>query len=118
SALMIRGGSMFGKLKTGERQSASAAVDSDGRLDEQFRVVFKDFQSSSPQLKPGEDWHEVMVGIGRHLHNESLALQTIYDRLLAIENQTKKRSSRGLTRYLLAFCVGAAATVAWLSYGG
>jgi hypothetical protein len=109
---------MFGKLKTGERQSARAAVDSDGRLDEQFRVVFKDFQSSSPQLKPGEDWHEVMVGIGRHLHNESLALQTIYDRLLAIENQTKKRSSRGLTRYLLAFCVGAAATVAWLSYGG
>ena len=66
---------MFGKLKTGERQSARAAVDSDGRLD----VVFKDFQSSSPQLKPGEDWHEVMVGIGRHLHNESLALQTIYD---------------------------------------
>ena len=109
---------MFGKLKTGERQSARAAVDSDGRLDEQFRVVFKDFQSSSPQLKPGEDWHEVMVGIGRHLHNEFLALQTIYDRLLAIENQTKKRSSRGLTRYLLAFCVGAAATVAWLSYGG
>ena len=36
---------MFGKLKTGERQSARAAVDSDGRLDEQFRVVFKDFQS-------------------------------------------------------------------------
>jgi hypothetical protein len=57
------------------------------------------------------------VGIGRHLHNESLALQTIYDRLLAIENQTKKRSSRGFSRYLLAICVGAAATLAWLSYG-
>jgi hypothetical protein len=56
-------------------------------------------------------------GIGRHLHNESLALQTIYDRLSAIENQTKKRSSRGFIRYLLAICVGAAATLAWLSYG-
>jgi hypothetical protein len=108
---------MFGKLETGERQSAGAAVDSDDRLNEQRRVVFKDFQSPSPQPKPGEDWHEVMVGIGRHLHNESLALQTIYDRLLAIENQTKKRSSRGFSRYLLAICVGAAATLAWLSYG-
>ena len=108
---------MFGKLKTGERQSAGAAVEFDDRLDEQLRVVFKDFQSPSPQPKPGEDWHEVIVGIGRHLHNESLALQTIYDRLLAIENQTKKRSSRGFTRYVLAICVGAAATLAWLSYG-
>ena len=68
---------MFGKLKTGERQSVGAAVDSDDHLDEQLRVVFKDFQSPSHQPKPGEDWHEVMVGIGRHLHNESLALQTI-----------------------------------------
>jgi len=108
---------MFGKLETGERQSAGAAADSDDRLNEQLRVVFKDFQSASPQPKPGEDWHEVMVGIGRHLHNESLALQTIYDRLLAIENQTKKRSSRGFSHYLLAICVGAAATLAWLSYG-
>src|SRR5271156_6101419 len=108
---------MFGKLKTGERQSVGAAVGSDDRLNEQLRVVSKDFQSASPQSKPGEDRHEVIVGIGRHLHNESLALQTIYDRLLAIENQTKKRSARGFTRYLLAICVGAAATLAWLSYG-
>jgi hypothetical protein len=108
---------MFGKLKTGERQSAGAAADSDDRFNEQLRVVFKDSQSPSPQPKPGEDWHEVMGGIGRHLHNESLALQTIYDRLSAIENQTKKRSSRGFIRYLLAICVGAAATLAWLSYG-
>ena len=108
---------MFGKLETGERQSVGAAIDADDRLNEQLRVVFKDFQSASLQPKPGEDLHEVMVGIGRHLHNGSLALQTIYDRLLAIENQTKKRSSRGFSRYLLAVCVGAAATLAWLSYG-
>ena len=53
---------MFGKLKTGERQSAGAAADSDDRLNEQLRVVFKDSQSPSPQPKPGEDWHEVMGG--------------------------------------------------------
>jgi hypothetical protein len=66
---------------------------------------------------PGADLHEVMTGIGRHLHNESLALKTINDRLLAIENQTKKRGSRGFTRYLLAICIGVAAALAWQSYG-
>jgi hypothetical protein len=108
---------LFGKLETGERQSAGAAVGSDDRLNEKLRVVFKDFQSASPQSKPPEDWHEVIVGISRHLHDESLALQRIYDRLSAIENQTKKRSSRGFSRYLLVICVGAVATLAWLSYG-
>src|SRR5499427_4625760 len=43
--------------------------------------------------------------------------RAIYNRLLAIENQTKKRSSRGFTRYLLAICIGVAATLAWQSYG-
>ena len=42
--------------------------------------------------------------------------RAIYNRLLAIENQTKKRSSRGFTRYLLAICIGVAATLAWQSY--
>jgi hypothetical protein len=37
---------MFGKLEAGERQSAGAAVEFDNRLNEQLRVVFKDF---SPQ---------------------------------------------------------------------
>jgi Cysteine rich repeat len=53
--------------------------------------------------------------------NEQLRLvfkrRAIYNRLLAIENQTKKRSSRGFTRYLLAICIGVAATLAWQSYG-
>ena len=42
--------------------------------------------------------------------------RAIYNRLLAIEKQTKKRSSRGFTRYLLAICIGVAATLAWQSY--
>ncbi|MGC2076786.1 MAG: hypothetical protein WA728_12275 [Xanthobacteraceae bacterium] len=69
------------------------------------------------KIEPRGDLHDVMAGIGRHLHNESLALKTIYDRLLAIENQTKKRGSRGFTRYLLAICIGVAAALAWQSYG-
>jgi hypothetical protein len=79
---------MLGKIETGERSLAN----------------------------PGSDLHEVMTGIGRHLHNESLALKTINDRLLAIENQTRKRGSRGFTRYLLAICVGVAVASAWQSY--
>ncbi|MFY9836411.1 MAG: hypothetical protein WAK55_08050, partial [Xanthobacteraceae bacterium] len=69
------------------------------------------------KIEPRGDLHDVMAGIGRHLHNESLALKTIYDRLLAIENQTKKRGSRGFTRYLLAICIGVAAALAWQPYG-
>ncbi|MGC2079566.1 MAG: hypothetical protein WA728_26810 [Xanthobacteraceae bacterium] len=107
---------MLGKIETGERQSVGAAVDSDDRLNEQLRVAFKDFELPSPQ-RPGGDLHEVMAGIGRHLHNESLAIKTINDRLLAIEQQTKKRGSRGFVRYLIAICIGAAATLVWLSYG-
>jgi hypothetical protein len=108
---------MVGKTETGERQLADAAVDSDDRLNEQLRVAFKDFELPSHQPKPGGDLHEVMAGIGRHLHNESLAIKTISDRLLAIEQQTKRRGSRGFARYLIAICIGAAATLAWLSYG-
>jgi hypothetical protein len=63
------------------------------------------------------DLHDAMAGIGRHLHNESLALKTVSDRLLAIENQMKRQGSRGFSRYLLAICIGVAATLAWQSYG-
>src|SRR5262249_2765367 len=37
--------------------------------------------------------------------------------LVAIENQTKRRGSRGFTRYLVAGLIGVAATLAWQSYG-
>jgi hypothetical protein len=106
---------MVEKMETGERQSAGAAVDSVDRVNGQLRVAFQDFQRPSPQ--PGGDLHEVMSEIGRHLHNESLAIKTISDRLLAIEQQTKKRGSRVFTHYLLVICIGVAATLAWQSYG-
>jgi hypothetical protein len=42
---------------------------------------------------------------------------TIHHRLVAIENQMKRRGSRGFARYLVAICIGVAATLAWQSYG-
>jgi hypothetical protein len=46
-----------------------------------------------------------------------LERKSIYDRLVAIENQMKKRGSGGFARYLVGILIGVAATVAWQSYG-
>jgi len=85
--------------------------------DQQLRVSLDDLGRPSPQQKPAEGMHEVLLGIGRHLNNATLALKTIYDRLVAIEHQTKRSGSRGFGRYLLGICIGVAASLAWLSYG-
>jgi len=114
TARTIRGREMLEKIETGERQSADAAAGSDER---QLHVLFKDFQHASPQPKPAGALHEVLAQIGRHLNDESLAIKTINDRLLAIEHQTKKRGSGKFTRYLIAICIGAVVVLAWQSYG-
>ncbi|MGB8629338.1 MAG: cysteine rich repeat-containing protein [Xanthobacteraceae bacterium] len=88
-----------------------------GSGDDKVSKQFGDLLHPSPQPKPAADLHEVLLGIGRHLDTETLALKTIYDRLLAIEQQTKKRGARGLARYLVAICIGVAAILAWQSYG-
>jgi hypothetical protein len=100
---MNRGDEMAANIETGERQSAGGAAGSDDRVNEQLRIAFNNL--ISPQPKPEGALHEVVPGIGRHLHNESLALKT------------KKRSSRGFTRFLVAICIGVAGTLAWQSYG-
>lgn len=87
------------------------------KLGEQLRASLTDFQRPNPQPKPAEGMHEVLVGIGRHLNNTTAALETIHSRLEAVEQQTKRRSSGGFARYLVAMCIGVAATLAWLSYG-
>ena len=43
--------------------------------------------------------------------------KAIYDRLVAIEKEIKRRGSRGFRRYLVAILIGVAATLAWQSYG-
>jgi hypothetical protein len=69
--------------------------------------------------KPVE-WEDVLLGIRHHLDDGTSERKEVYDRLLAIEKEIKKRgsrSSRGLARYLVAICIGVAATLAWQSYG-
>ena len=91
------------KIEPTERQIARAVVapavaSSNDKLYEQLR-------------------HELLSVLGDRLDHESLEQKAIYDRLVAIETQTKRRGSRGFVRFLLAICIGVAATLAWQSYG-
>ena len=85
------------------------AADSDGKSDQQLHTILENLGRVAPQ----DDLHS---GSSR-LDLEALERKSIYDRLGAIENQTKKRSAREFTRYLLAICIGVVATLAWQSYG-
>jgi hypothetical protein len=114
---MNRGDEMAANIETGEGQSAGGAAGSDDKVNEQLRVAFKDFLRPSPQQNSGEDVQSLLSPISHHLDYETSERKAIYNRRLAIENQTKKRSSRGFTRYVLAICIGAVATLAWQSYG-
>jgi len=61
---------------------------------------------------------DVLLGIIHRLDDGTSKLKAVNDHLLAIENDMKGRSSRGgSARYLLAICIGVAATLAWQSYG-
>jgi hypothetical protein len=90
---------------------------SDDKSDQQLLVSLDGLLRSNPQPKSRESMHEVLIGIGRHLHNATAALETIHSRLEAVEQQTKKRVVGSFTGYLLAVCVGVAAFLAWHSYG-
>jgi hypothetical protein len=135
------------KTEVTERQSANAGARSDDTLrkfDERFRATLKDLQRGSDQRKPvedlrisdgelnerlgdlphpspqrkfAEDVQNLLSQIGHHLDYETSQRTTINRRLLAIEDEVKKRGSRGFARYLIAICIGAAAAVAWQSYG-
>jgi hypothetical protein len=50
-------------------------------------------------------------------HRETSEREAIYHRLVTIESEMKRRGSRGFARYLVAICIGVAATLAWQSYG-
>ena len=60
---------------------------------------------------------DLRPGFTSRLDLEASERKAIHDRLVAMENQTKKRGSRGFTRYLVAVLIGVAATLAWQSYG-
>src|SRR5215468_12770061 len=104
------------KIVPTERLLSGAAAPDD-KLDEQLRVSPEALLRPSHQPKAGEDLHEPLSVIGHRLDRQSSEQKAIYDRLVAIENQTKRRGSRGFARFLLAICIGVAATLAWQSYG-
>jgi hypothetical protein len=107
---------MAANIETGQGESAGGAASSDDKVNEQLRVAFKDFLQPSPQQNSGDDVQSLHSGFTPRLDLETLERKP-NDRFGAIENHTKKRSSRGFTRYLLAICIGVAATLAWQSYG-
>jgi hypothetical protein len=96
------------------------------KLGDQLRASFKDLQRPGDELRPVEDLHSLLLRISHHLDYETSERKTIYYRLQeitllarkAVEGQVKGRASRGsIVPYLVAICIGVAATLAWQSYG-
>jgi hypothetical protein len=101
---------MAANIETGEGQSAGgAAAGSDEKSNQQLHTILENIGRAAHQ-------DQLHSGFTPRLELETLERKP-NDRLGAIENHTKKRSSRGFTRYLLAICIGVAATLAWQSYG-
>jgi flagellar motility protein MotE (MotC chaperone) len=114
---------MAAKTVTAESQSAGAVAGSNDQIEEQLRATLKELQRN--QSKLAEDLQSHLLRISHHLDYETSERKAVYDRLRAIDNQTKRtlesqakrRGSRGFARYLVAICIGVAATLAWQSYG-
>jgi hypothetical protein len=85
--------------------------------DDELNERLGDLQRPSPQRKFAEDVQNLLSQIGHHLDYETSQRTTINRRLLAIEDEVKKRGPRGFARYLIAVCIGAAGVIAWQSYG-
>ena len=103
------------KIGPSERQLAAAGAGSDEKLDQQLRIL-ENLQRVSPQRNLAEE-DNLFSGTNHRLDHETSELNAIHHRLVAIENEMKRRRSRGFARYLLAICIGVAGTLAWQSYG-
>ena len=113
---------MAAKIESIEGQPADAATGSDDKLNQQLRTIVEDLQRIGIQPSPVEEDEPVerddlRPGITSYLDQEASESKAIYDRLVAIENEMKKRGSRRFGRYLVAILIGVAATLAWQSYG-
>jgi hypothetical protein len=83
---------------------------SDGELNERF----DDLPRPRPLPKQVED---LLSQSSQHFDDEASERTIIRYRLLAIENEIRKRGARGFARCLIAICIGAAVILAWQSYG-
>src|SRR5215469_4968614 len=88
-----------------------------GISNDRSRAVLKNPEGTSEQREtPGSN--DVLLGILHRLDEGSSERKSAYDRLLGLEREMKRLGSRGGSAgYLVAICIGVAATLAWQSYG-
>jgi hypothetical protein len=101
---------------TSERQIAGAGAGSDEKSDQQLRGILENLQRVSPQRNPVEA-DNLPLGTNHRLDHDTPEPNAIHHRLVSMENEMKRRGSRGFARYLVAIGIGVAATLAWQSYG-
>jgi len=106
---------------TDEMAAKPDAAGFGGEPDQQLRTILENLQRVGQRSPVEEDEpverDDLRPGFTSRLDQEASERKAIYDRLVAIENEMKRRGSRGFVRYLVAICVGVAATLAWQSYG-
>jgi len=81
----------------------------DKKSDQQLHTILENLGRVAPQ----DDLHS---GFTSRLDMEALERKAIYDRLVAIENQMKRRGSGGFARYLVGILIGVATILAWQSW--
>jgi hypothetical protein len=87
----------------------TSAAGFDKKSDQQLHAILENLGRVANQ----NDLHS---GLTR-LEMDALERKAIYDRLVAIENQMKRRGgSGGFARYLVGILIGVAATLAWQSW--
>jgi len=106
---------------TDEMAAKPDAAGFGGEPDQQLRTILENLQRVGQRSPVEEDEpverDDLRPGFTSRLDHEASERKAIYDRLVAIENEMKRRGSRGFVRYLVAICIGVAATLAWQSYG-
>lgn len=105
--------------------NAVGGVDGPERTLEETSPPREGLQPSDAHLRPVEDLHSLLLRIGHHLDFETSERTTIYHRLRALDEQTRKIVKqtkrprlRAVGRYLTAIVIGIATTLAWQAYGG
>jgi hypothetical protein len=114
---------MVAKIEPTDRQWAGAAAGSDDEFNQQLRAVVEqrvDLQPNHPEEDEPWERDDLRPVIRSYLDHQVSDSKLIYSRLVAIENEVKKRGSRSprrFRRYLAAILIGVAGTLAWQSYG-
>jgi len=92
-----------------------------GEPDQQLRTILENLQRVGRRSPVEEDEpverDDHRSGFTSRLDQEASERKAIFDHLVAIKNEMKRRGSRGFARFLLAILIGVGATLAWQSYG-